>query len=783
MRLALGAEQTQPTAEAQGEVRSGSSTIVGPYTIVRSLGEGGMGEVFLAEQHEPIRRQVALKVIKQGMDTRRVVARFEAERQALAMMDHPAIARVFDAGATDEGRPYFAMEYVAGEPISDYCDRERLSIEARLTLMARVCAGVQHAHQKGVIHRDLKPSNLLVVEQDGRAMPKIIDFGISKAIGGHDVEQTLFTEMGVIVGTLEYMSPEQADLSAIGVDTRTDVYSLGVILYELLAGVLPFDRRTLARAGIEEVRRMIREEEPSSPSARVTAPGERTRETARGRGTDPARLRRELQGDLDWITLKALAKEPARRYESPLELAADIERYLSSRPVVARPPSLPYLARKFVRRHWVAVIVAGALVSALGVTLFQAQRGRLIAERARDESESVSRFLADILQLADPNRSGGELTVTQAIDRAAPSIDRRFEDRPLVRARLLYVLGEVYTRLSHYDEALDALERSLALRIDQLGEDHALTAQTHNMLGVLHKEQGDYERAEEAYERALAGRRVSLGPQHPLTAETLNNLAVIYQSLDRLDEAKTYLEQALEIRKRELGPQHEMVGRTLSNIGALHFRRDQYEEALDYFRQALAVQEAALGQDHPALSHTLSNLGVAYGAIGDTDGAIGVLERALAVREKAFGPEHPDVAATLLGLGVEYQEAGRLQQAQSSFRRAIAICEPKLGPDHRRTQTGRLYLAIALEADGDPEGAIPLLESVADARQRQSGADDPSLMEPLYYLAVSLQATGDERRARETIERAIAIGASALDADDPDLAMCRELLASFDGPG
>jgi len=339
---------------------------VGRYRILELLGEGGMGVVYLAEQTEPVRRKVALKIIKHGMDTKQVVARFEAERQALAMMDHPCVAKVFDAGSTEGGRPYFAMEYVQGVPITEHCDRQRLTTRERLELFQQVCEGVQHAHQNAIIHRDLKPSNVLVSYRDGKATPKIIDFGVAKAIEHKLTEKTLYTEMGVMIGTPEYMSPEQAEMTGQNVDTRTDVYSLGVMLYELLVGALPFESKELRQAGFDEIRRKIREDEPSKPSTRLsTLGGERSTESAKRRKTDPSTLRRQLSGDLDWITMRALEKDRARRYGSPQELAVDIGRYLTDQPVLASPPSTVYRARKFVRRYRGRVIAAGVVFATL----------------------------------------------------------------------------------------------------------------------------------------------------------------------------------------------------------------------------------------------------------------------------------------------------------------------------------------------------------------------------------------------------------------------------------
>jgi WD40 repeat protein len=359
--------------------------MIGPYRLLEKVGEGGMGEVWAAEQREPVRRRVALKIIKRGMDTKQVMARFEAERQALAMMNHPTVAKIFDAGETPRGRPYFVMEYVEGVPITEHCDRQRLTLKERLELFVQVCAGVQHAHQKAIIHRDLKPSNVLVTIQDGKPIPKIIDFGVAKATAQPLTERTIYTQLGVLIGTPEYMSPEQAEMTGQSVDTRTDVYSLGVIIYELLVGTLPFDPRELRLAGFDEIRRKIREEDPSRPSTKVTTLGDGLSASARNRRIEPGTLTRLLRGDLDWITMKALEKDRSRRYGSPSDLAGDIERYLNSQPVVARPPSAWYRARKFVSRHVVGVglgtlLIALLLVGITATALFGMREARMRRE-------------------------------------------------------------------------------------------------------------------------------------------------------------------------------------------------------------------------------------------------------------------------------------------------------------------------------------------------------------------------------------------------------------------
>src|SRR5512136_1792857 len=484
---------------------------VGPYHLLQKIGEGGMGEVWVAEQHKPIHRRVALKLIKAGMDTRQVIARFESERQALAMMDHPAIAKVFDAGETAQGHPYFVMEYVQGIPITAYCDKNRLTTKERLELFRLICEGVQHAHQKAIIHRDLKPSNILVVIQDGVAVPKIIDFGVAKATAQTLTERTMYTELGVLIGTPEYMSPEQAEMTGLNVDTRTDVYSLGAILYELLVGALPFDPKELRRAGFDEIRRKIREEDPPKPSTKLSTMGEASATQARNRRTERVALIRQIRGDLDWITMKALEKDRTRRYGSPSDLAADIERYLHHQPIVARPPSTAYKARKFVRRHRFGVGVAGSvamlLIAFSVLTALQAARIARERDRANREAEAsrqVSEFLTGLFKVSDPSEArGNSVTAREILDKGADKIERELRGQPLVQGKLMSTMGLVYESLGLYSPAQALLEKALDIRKRTLGPDHPDVAVTLSTLGTVAWRKGDFSRAKDLQEQAL----------------------------------------------------------------------------------------------------------------------------------------------------------------------------------------------------------------------------------------------------------------------------------------
>jgi serine/threonine protein kinase len=415
----------------------------GPYRLLQMIGQGGMGEVWLADQRSPVRRRVALKLIKLGMDTREVVKRFESERQALALMDHPAIAKVFDAGSTSQGRPYFAMEYVPGLSITSYCDKHKVNIRERLELFRRVCEGVQHAHQKAIIHRDLKPSNILITEVDGRPVPKIIDFGVAKALSQRLTAETMFTQLGAIVGTPEYMSPEQAESTGEDIDTRTDVYSLGVVLYELLTGALPLDYRKLA---FHEILRKLREEDAPRPSTKLRTLGDESVTVAKSRRTEPRTLSRQLLGDLDSITLKALEKDRSRRYGAPSDLSADIERYLRNEPVVASRAGVRYRARKYLVRHRVgALITASFFLLLLGFTILEAvQIGRITRDRNR--AERGAKFLEDMFQVRDSNRGTNEIPASEILDNGRRTISELKNDAQLY-AQMTQVMGTFYSHL------------------------------------------------------------------------------------------------------------------------------------------------------------------------------------------------------------------------------------------------------------------------------------------------------------------------------------------------
>jgi serine/threonine protein kinase/tetratricopeptide (TPR) repeat protein len=693
---------------------------VGPYRIVRKVGEGGMGIVYEAEQEAPVRRRVALKLIKWGMDTKEVLARFNSERQALALMNHPNIARVYDAGATAEGRPYFAMEYVQGIPITEYCDKHRLAIRDRLALFMDVCEGVQHAHQKGIIHRDIKPSNILVSSQEDAPVPKIIDFGVAKATSQRLTEATVFTEFGQVIGTPEYMSPEQAEMTNLDIDTRTDVYSLGILLYELLTGRQPFDATELRRAGLAEIQRRLREDEPVRPSSRVTGHSKDSTISATNRAADARALGRALSGDLDWITMKAMEKDRVRRYETPHALALDIGRHLHDEPVLAGPPSGMYRARKLFRRHRVPVLAAGAVVVALiaGVIgtswalwrAVQAER-RAAAEAVESRrqtaiAEAVNGFLNnDLLAAVVPSSAPGQgkdVTMRQVLDAAAERIDRasrsggRFASEPLVEASVRVTLGHTYRELGAYAASEPHLRRALELRRGALGANHQETARVMNQLAVLHWRQGRFDLAEPLYREVYEGSRRTLGGDHPDTLAYEMNLASVYRAQGRYQDAVQ--------GAKAPGTVSEM--NNLANDLAL---LERYDEAGQMMRETLALKQEIYGPAHPTTLNTISSLADLKEVMGQDGEAEALHRQALEGRIRALGPDHVRTLQSSEGLAATLVNLGRYAEAERIAAAAGTRAAETLGATHIDTISAEGTRARALAGLGRGAEAESLL--------------------------------------------------------------------------
>jgi len=687
-----------------------SARTIGPYHLLQKIGVGGMGEVWAAEQQKPIHRRVALKLIKAGMDTRQVITRFESERQALAMMDHPAIAKVFDAGETDDGRPYFVMELVQGIPITSYCDRNRLTTAERLELFRHVCEGVQHAHQKAIIHRDLKPSNILVAVQDGKPVPKIIDFGVAKATAQSLTEQTMYTELGLLIGTPEYMSPEQAEMSGQNVDTRTDVYSLGAILYELLIGALPFDPKELRRAGFDEIRRKIREEEPPKPSTRLGTMGEASMVSAQNRRTEFPALIRQIRGDLDWITMKALEKDRTRRYGTPMEIAADIERYLNHQPVVARPPGTLYRTVKFVRRHRLGVGVACALaVLLLAFSVTTAVQSRRIArERTRAEEEaaranSINAFLLDTLGSANPIEGRGkDVTVLEALKAATEKIAAAFPGQPVVEGEVRTVLGITYLRLGDYQEAETLLREALRILEGSLGPEDLGLAATLNGLGILRQERGDYAEAETFQRRALAILRKTHPDDDADVLSSQSNLALLLQDMGKYAEAEDLMRRTLATDRKLLGNDNVNVAVDLCNLGNLLVKSGNYGESEPLLREAEAIFQS---NDYPGLYVVKGNIGELLTRKGEAGAAEPILAEALEMGLKTSGENNQDVAKIRGKYGACLIQLRQYDKAEKQLLAALPVLEKSLGLEDGATQRVIQSLRELYEAWGKPEKA------------------------------------------------------------------------------
>jgi serine/threonine protein kinase len=579
-----------------------AGTAIGPYKLLEQIGEGGMGTVWMAQQTEPVKRLVAVKLIKAGMDSRQVIARFEAERQALALMDHPHIARVLDARATGAGRPYFVMELVKGVPITRYCDEHRLTSRQRLELFVPVCQAVQHAHHKGIIHRDIKPSNVPVALYDGKPVPKVIDFGVAKAAGQSLTEKTLVTGFGAIVGTLEYMSPEQAEVNQLDIDTRSDIYALGVLLYELLTGSPPFTRRELEGGGVLEMLRVIREQEPTKPSTKLST-AEGLPALAANRGTEPAKLTKLVRGELDWIVMKALEKDRNRRYQTANDFSLDVQRYLADEPVEASPPSAAYRLRKFVRRNRVAVLAAGVfaglLVAATAVSAglgWWANTERLRAVTAEASAEGrlrqvqkANEVLAAFFQDLDPEQAqkeGKDLRVAlgERLDVAAAQLEGESVGDPLVVAELQHALAKSQLHLGYADRAVTLFQQAAATRESKLGPDHLTTLASHHALAAAYLAVGRTAEAIKMQEATLKLMESQLGPDNPDTLNSRNNLALAYRAAGRTAEAIQMHKATLKLRESKLGPDHPKTFRDRNNLAEFYRAAGRTAEAIQIMR-------------------------------------------------------------------------------------------------------------------------------------------------------------------------------------------------------
>ncbi|MFL5493824.1 MAG: tetratricopeptide repeat protein [Gemmatimonadales bacterium] len=758
------ADQTIREAGPPGPSPAPHPARIGPYRILRVLGQGGMGVVYEAEQLEPLRRMVALKVVRHGLDTREVLARFESERQALAVMDHPNIAKALDAGTTDAGLPYFVMELVPGLPITEYCDNHRLDTRRRLELVIAVCQGVQHAHQKGVIHRDLKPSNILVREQDGKPVPTIIDFGIAKATEHKLSAGALTTELGVAVGTPVYMSPEQAEASGLDIDTRADIYSLGIVLYQLVTGVLPFEIGGLA-AGPFLRQYVLGHQEVPTPSRRVGGMAQATATPiAQQRRTTPVELRRELKGDLDWVILKAIDRDRTRRYETANALSLDLQRYLESKPVAARQPTALYTLGKFARRHRLGVAVSAAAALALvGVAIAMTvladriarERNRATLEGAK--AQAISSFLEDMLKSADPWQGGArQTTVVEALKAGVSKLEAGHIQDPLVVGTIRRTIGTVYLGLGRTAEA-DTLLRAAQAEAARSGPESEEVARSLSDLGNLYIAEGKFDSAGPPLLRALDLRRKLGGPGDTLVATSLLNLGDLAHSRGEYRREDSLARAALPILRKAFGERHLAVANALRRIVSAQHALENYQESEAVAREtAEMLRQLGMGRS-VEMAAVLGDLGLSRADQKDYAEAESLLTQVVALDSVNFGPMHPDLAADLENLGYVYFEAGRYDDDVAVLKQTLAIRRAMLPDNHQAIGRTLFNIGATLEEKGDLAAAEPLYEEAHTRLRRALGATHPDVVLATWVLGRNQYKLGRRAQAEANLRAALAV--------------------------
>ncbi len=740
LRAAAAAGDFLNAAEPHAEL---PGTRIDRYILREPIGEGGFGVVYRAEQEQPVRRNVALKIIKLGMDTRAVVARFEAERQALALMEHPNIARVFDGGATAGGRPYFVMELVSGVPITRFCDERKLPLAERLELFLQTCRAVHHAHQKGVIHRDLKPSNVLVAFADGRPVVKVIDFGIAKATHEPLTSAPALTRQEAIIGTPAYMSPEQIGLGHAHVDTRSDIYSLGAVLHELLSGTPLLDLAALASASHPDVQRAICDSEPAPPSRRVAALSPEARRGAGARRScTPERLIADLRGDLDRIVLKCVEKDPGRRYETTDDLARDLVRFLHHEPVQARPRTPGYRAAKFIRRRRAAVTVAAAAaVALLSIGFYHTQR--ISAERDRAQSEArkaakVSELLTELVTAGDPFRTPSPQGTLEA---SAARVRREFATQPDVRAEILNAVGRVHLRRGDHEKALPILTEALAAG-REIGRLDVRLAQTLSDLGVLRREKGEIAAAIPLFEETLALRRQLWGNDHNEVAISLVELGRAHSSLERLEQAEPLFREALAIRQKVLGPEHREIAVSLGDLGSILWQKGELAAAEPLLLGSLAMHRSTVGNEHPNVAQALANLALLRVDQGDLAAAEHLLHEALPATRRALGETHWRTARQLGNLALVWRKQGRFREAAAALDEALPLARKTLGPDQPLIAALSVERAQVHLAEGEAAAAELLLREALRVQRLSYGESGWRIGTTKSVLGAALLALG-----------------------------------------
>jgi non-specific serine/threonine protein kinase/serine/threonine-protein kinase len=743
---------------------------VGPYQLLRKIGEGGMGSVWLAEQTSPVKRKVAVKVVQAGVFSERALKRFDVERQSLAIMNHPSIAKVYDAGSTTTGEPYFVMEYVDGLPITTYCRQKHLDVRRRIELMVKVCEGVQHAHQNAIIHRDLKPSNILVTEVDGQPVPRIIDFGIAKTVLPAPEEGAtvnLFTHAGGILGTPGYISPEQADPGVLDVDTRTDVYSLGVVLYELLTASLPFDPKLWKTKPLHEVLRQLHEEDPPSPSTRVTG----TPEKAASIGTEPRRLANQLRGDLDWVTLKAVECDRDRRYRSAAELAADLTRFLRDEPVNARPPSISYRSRKFIRRNRLAVAFTAALVVVIIAFAVSVVKERNRARREAEISKRVADFMTSMFKVSDPSESrGNAVTAREILDKASTQIESGLSQDPQLQARLMLEMAKTYRGLGLHEPAYHLASRALDIQTRVAGLDDPQTLQAMTMLGIMEHSVGHPATSEKLLRQALDGQTRVLGPEDPATMGTANFLTETLSKEGHYSEAEQLLRRTLAIQQRTLGPENPATLRSMRSLTSNLEDQGRHADAEKLGRETLAIEERVLGPDHPGTLWSTNMLAMSLQGEGQYAEAEKLYRQAYAADQRVLGPDHVNTLAAFDNIGLVLQLQGRLAEAEAIQRESLEHTRKVMGPDHPDTTSGMSNLGITLGEERKLKESEQVLRDALAIEAKARGEQTPQWRLIMANLGSTLAYAHREADAIATYEKLLA---SASKAEGSDLAVAQ----------
>ncbi len=801
------------TDNAPRHLQAGPSSIecmtagkyVGPYRLVQQLGEGGMGTVWLAEQLEPVKRSVALKVIKPGIGSLEVLARFEAERQTLAVMNHPNISRIIDSGATPDGQPYFAMELVLGDSLTRYCDVNRLDIKDRLNLFIAVCAGVQHAHQKGIIHRDLKPSNILVTVVDGQPIPKVIDFGLAKALEDlHGfTDQTKFTGIGQVLGTLKYMSPEQAGFNSLDIDTRSDIYALGVMLYELLTGKVPLEDDSLRdKSGLAALA-VLRDHEPLKPSSRLShSSAEELSAVMECRRTHLSMLNRQLSGDLDWIVMKAIDKDLIRRYETAASFADDIQRFLRSEPVTARPPSLNYRARKFIQKNRISVAASALVLTTLLAGMLGTTWGMLRAERSRKDAAAAR-------QIAELRQQQAEASLERAIT-AEANLELRIQELEAITDFQKLQLEEVQISdfsskirnalVEHYGEqevppagiedgtALDVmLERinfmdvSLQLLQETFFENSLSTLQENydaqplfqatmlHAIGESALKVGLLDFAEKPLQEALDIRRKLLGSEHVDTMQSIDIIANLFVELGQLELGEKLHREALELRSARYGEDDERTLSSLNNVGVALFGQGKLTEAEEVLDECMSRCRNALGNDHEVTLQSINDNSVICLHLRKFAEAESLITEALAVRRKVLGNEHRDTLSSITNMGFTLNRQGKKQEAEVYYLEAVEVSRRSLGSEHPSTLIAINNLATLYLQMGKRAEAEPLLRETLTARRRLLGVDHPSTLLSANNMAGLLVSKNEWEEAEELYRTALTGFRRLFPDDSPDV--------------